>query len=218
MNPSIASLVYVCGIAGLFYLDRDSSIRTSKALWLPVVYLGIVGSRPISAWLGMAPAYGTDVQMDGSPVDRVFFAALLIAAIFVLAGRGRRIFAFINANWLILAYFLFCLVSVFWSDFPGVALKRWIKSIEDLVMILVVITDEQPVAALRRLFSRTAFVLIPLSLLLIKYYPYLGRGYDAWSGSPTNLGVTSNKNVLGVITFVLLLGAVWRVLNSASEG
>src|SRR5208283_4490617 len=190
MNPFIANLVYACGIAALFYLDRDSSIRTSKALWLPVVYVWVVGSRPVSVWLGIAPAAGTDLQLDGSPVDRLFFVALLVAVICVLVYRGRRVVTFLIANLPILIYFLFCLVSVLWSDFPGVACKRWIKSIGDLLMILVVVTDQQPVAALRRLFSRTGFILIPLSLLYIKYYPFLGRGYDAWSGAPSYLGVT----------------------------
>jgi exopolysaccharide production protein ExoQ len=213
MNPSVASLVYVCGIAGLFYLDRDKSVRTSKALWLPVFYLWILGSRPVSVWLGVTPAYGISNQLDGSPVDRAFFAALLIGAIGVLVHRGRRTLRFLTANGPILIYFLFCLVSVVWSDFPDVAFKRWIKAIGDLLMILVVLTDEQPVAALRRLFSRTGFILVPLSVLFIKYYPYLGRGYDPWSGAQMNLGLTLNKNMLGVITLVLLLGAVWRILT-----
>ena len=30
----------------------------------------------------------------------------------------------------------------------------------------------------RRLFSRVGFVLLPVSVLLIKYYPYLGRAYS----------------------------------------
>jgi len=213
MNPSLASLVYACGIAGLFYLDRDKSVRTSKALWLPVLYLWILGSRPVSAWLGIAPADGTNIQLDGSPVDRAFFLLLLIVAICVLVQRGRRTLAFLNANGLILIYFLFCLLSILWSDFPGVAFKRWIKAIGDVVMILIVVTDRQPIAALSRLFSRTGFILIPLSVLFIKYYPYLGRGYDPWTGAQWATGVTLNKNMLGVITFVLLLGAVWRVLT-----
>src|ERR1700746_3896345 len=161
MNPSIASLVYACGIAGLFYLDRDKSIRTSKALWLPVVYLWLVGSRPVSAWLGVDAAAGTHVQLVGSPVDRALFAALLIAAICVLVQRGPRTLSFLNANGPILIYFLFCLLSILWSDFPVVALKRWTKAIGDVLMILIVVTDEQPVPALRRLFSRTGFLLIP---------------------------------------------------------
>jgi exopolysaccharide production protein ExoQ len=213
VNPSIASFVYACGIAGLFYLDRDTSVRTSKALWLPVVYLAIIGSRPLSAWLGIAPPPGADVQLDGSPVDRAFFAVLWIAAICVLVGRGRKVSAFLKANGPILAYFLFCLLSVSWSDFPGVALKRWVKAVGDLLMILIVLTDEQPIAAIRRLLSRTGFVLIPLSLLLAKYYPEFGTSYDQWSGSQFVVGATLNKNVLGVITFVLLLGAVWRIVT-----
>jgi exopolysaccharide production protein ExoQ len=212
MNPSLASLVYACGIAGLFFLNRDTSIRTSKALWLPVVYIWIVGSRPVTVWLGMEAPSAGDVQLEGSPIDAAFFGILLIAAICVLVHRGRRILTFLTANWPILIYFLFCLLSIFWSEDPGVALKRWIKAIGDVVMILVVVTDEQPVAALSRLFSRTGFILIPLSLLFFKYYPYLGRGYDVWTGAQWALGVTLNKNILGVITFVLLLGAVWRVI------
>jgi exopolysaccharide production protein ExoQ len=213
MSPALANLAYAFGIAGLFYLNRDNSVRTSKALWLPVAYLWIVGSRPVSVWLGMSPPPGAgDVQLDGSPIDAVYFGILLIVAICVLVHRGRRILTFLTANWAILAYFAFCLASVFWSDFPLVAFKRWTKAIEDVVMILIVVTDEQPVAALSRLYSRTAFMLVPLSLLFIKYYPNLGRGYDEWTGAQYNYGVTLNKNMLGVMTFVLLLGAVWHVL------
>ena len=71
-------------------------------------------------------------------------------------------------------------------------------------MILIVLTDEQPVAALSRLFSRTAFILMPFSLLFIKYYPNLGRAYDPWTGRQMITGLTPDKNMLGVITFVLL--------------
>lgn len=213
MNSLLASVVYTCGIAGLFYLDRDKSVRPSKALWLPVIYLWIIGSRPVSTWFGIAPAVGTDVQLDGSPVDRIFFTILFIAALVVLIQRGRHTLKFLNANFPILLYFLFCFASVLWSSYPEVSLKRWAKSIGDLLMVLVVVTDEHPVAALRRLFSRVGFILIPASLLFIKYFPYFGRGYDAYSGSPSNLGVTTNKNILGVITFVVLLGTFWHIIH-----
>jgi len=214
MNPAIASLVYACGIAGLFYLDRDKSIRTSRALWLPVLYLWILGSRPVSFWFGVGPSYAAAANpLESSPIDGAFFEILLVAAICVLVHRGRRTLTFLNTNFPILIYFFFCLLSVCWSDYPGVALKRWIKAIGDVAMILIVLTDAQPVAALRRLFSRTGFLLFPLSLLFVKYYPMLGRTYDQWTGRQMNTGVTYDKNILGVITFVLSLGAVWRVLG-----
>ena len=115
-------------------------------------------------------------------------------------------------------YFAFCLLSILWSDFPAVALKRWIKAISDPVMILIVLTDARPLAALGRLFSRTAFILLPLSVLLIKYYPALGRQYDVWSGEASFTGVTTDKNMLGAITFVLSLGTLWSFLALLRAG
>jgi exopolysaccharide production protein ExoQ len=212
MSPSLARLIYLCGIAGLFYLDRDNDSKTSKALWLPVLYLWIIGSRPISDWLGMAPPADVDVQMDGSPVDRAFFLVLLIAGLCVLFHRGQRTLKVLNANWPILAFYGFCLVSVIWSDYTAVSFKRWSKAIADVAMVVIIVTDGQPIAALRRVFSRVGFLLIPLSLLYIKYFPELGRQYDPWTGSQFNTGVTLNKNMLGSITYLLLLGVGWKLI------
>ena len=116
-------------------------------------------------------------------------------------------------NWPIILYFCYGLISVIWSDYPDVSLKRWIKATGDIVMALIVVTDAQPVVALRRLFSRVGFILLPLSLLFIKYYPYLGRKYNAWTGEQSNTGVTTDKNLLGVTTYVLTLGALWQVIR-----
>jgi O-antigen ligase len=212
MNPLLAAFIYYCGIAGLFYLDRDKAARTSKALWIPVIYFWIVGSRSVSEWLGFAPTGETGVQLQGSPLDAAIFGILLVAAIGVLIGRQGRTRTLLAANWPILIYFFYCLVSATWSYHPDVSFKRWVKATGDLWMVLVVITDGQPVVALRRLISRTGFVLLPTSLLLIKYFPELGRGYTP-DGVPCNLGVTTNKNILGVVLFVISLGALWNVIT-----
>src|ERR1700677_2240092 len=210
MNPSIASLICACGIAGLFYLNRDGSVRTSKALWLPVVYLWIIGSRSVSTWLGVAPANGTNVQLEGSPLDAAFFGVLLGAAIIVLffRGKGNAIGPLFTANRLIAIYLLYCLVSISWAYYPDVGLKRWIKSMNDLAMVLLVITDDRPLAAFNRLISRVGFVLLPASVLFIKYYGELGRGYDP-NGGEMNTGVTTNKNSLGLIVLVITLATLW---------
>ena len=174
MNPSLASLICACGVAGLFYLGRDNTVRTSKALWLPVIWIWIDGSRPVSAWLGIGPT-GGNVQLDGSPFDAAIFGALLAAAIGVLIRRNRRTRTLLAANWPILIYFFYCLISVAWSYHPDVSFKRWIKAIGDPAMALIIATDGQPVAAFRRLISRVGFLLLPASVLLIKYYGYVGR-------------------------------------------
>ena len=212
MNPSNALFLFAVGIAGLFYLDRDNSIRTSKALWLPVIWLWIVGSRPVSSWLGLSPISGDTQLLDGSPLDRFVFLTLLIAGIIVLAHRRHQTKVLLRASWPILIYFSYCLLSVLWSDFSDISFKRWTKALGDLVMVLIVVTDAQPRAALQRLLSRTGFILMPASVLLIRYFNGLGRTYDAFTGEPANIGVAIGKNTLGVTTLVLSLGAVWRVL------
>jgi O-antigen ligase len=212
MSPNIALFLCFVGIVGLFFLDRDESVRNSKALWLPVIWLWIVGSRPVNEWFGIAPPAGVNTQLEGSPVDRLVFQLLLVAGIIVLIRRRSRTSAFLRRSGPILIYFAYCLLSILWSDFPDVAFKRWIKAIGDLVMVLIVVTDAEPAAALRRFLSRTAFVLLPPSIVLIRYFGELGRGYTP-NGGPMNTGVTTNKNSLGVITLVLSLGALWRVLT-----
>jgi exopolysaccharide production protein ExoQ len=215
MPPQVATFVFAIAILGLFALDRDQKVQASKALWLPVIWIWIVGSRNISAWLGISPFVAT---AGGSPLDALVFAVLIGAGVIVLIRRSSRTGALLRANWAILLYFSFCLLSVTWSDFPGVAFKRWTKAIGDLVMVLIVVTDSQPLAALKRLFSRTGFVLLPASLLLIKYFPALGRSYDPWFGHMSETGVTIGKNQLGVITLVLSLAAVWQILALLQAG
>ncbi len=154
----------------------------------------------------------TSQAAEGSPFDAAIFGTLLAVGIVVLLGRKQRVSGCLKANWPCLIYFGYCLLSVLWSDFPDLAFKRWIKAIGDLVMVLIIATDADPEAAVGSLISRVGMILMPVSILLIRYYENLGRGYDP-DGVVMNTGVTTNKNELGVITLVLSLGAVWRLLS-----
>ncbi len=184
MSPNLATLAFTLGILTLFFLNRDKEARTSKALWLPVVWLCIAGSRMVSEW--MAPtAVSTSVTgsryLDGSLFDRNLLTILLLIGVVVLLLRGARVWSILRANWPILLFFFYCLLSIAWSDFPDVAFKRWVKALGDVVMVLVVLTDVNPSAAIRRFLARVGFVLIPVSILFIKYYPDFGRAYGTRS-------------------------------------
>lgn len=212
MSPLIATFVFAIAVLALFALDRERNVRTSKSLWLPVAWIWIIGSRPVSAWLGIGSGTDTAVELaEGSPLDASVFAVLLAAGVIVLISRTRRTSACLKASWPILIYFAYCLLSLLWSDYPNIAFKRWTKALGDLVMVLIVVTDPKPAMALRRFLARTGFILLPASVLLIKYFGSLGRAFDAW-GELSITGVTTNKNLLGVIDLVLALGAAWRVI------
>ena len=213
MPPQTATVLFVVGIAGLFWLDRDRSARPSKALWLPIIWLVTDGSRPLSTWLGISPPPEIPGQLpETSLLDQLVAGTLMLLGVIVLIRRRRDVPGLLKASWPIVLYFSYSLVSLLGSDFPGWGFKRWIRAMGEVVMVLIVVTDAQPTAAFRRLFSRLGFVLLPLSVLFIKYYPRLGRGFDAFGG-PANVGVTTNKNILGALVFVIALGALWQVLS-----
>lgn len=212
MPPQLAAIVFAIGIAGLFFCDRDKDIRVSKALWIPTLWLFFCFSRSASQWLGMSPP-PTDMAsayLEGSPIDRVFLTALEIAALMVVISRGRRVGAILLQNWPIWLFFSYAAVSVTWSDYPLVTLKHWIKGIGDVLMILVVLTEQDVPDAIKRLFTRLGFLLIPLSVLFIKYYLQLGRVLNlSWEMEP--VGVATQKNGLGELCDFLGLVLLWRL-------
>jgi exopolysaccharide production protein ExoQ len=210
MSSLVATLICACGIASLFYFDRDKTARTSRALWLPVIYFWIIGSRSVATWLNVQSG-DTDVQLQGSPLDAAIFGMLLIAAIGVLIYRKNKTAILLTANWPIVLYFLYCLISAVWSYHPDISFKRWIKAISDLAMGMIVVTDGQPIVAFKRLISRVGFILLPASVLLIKYTD-LGRAFTP-DGAPENIGVTTNKNTLGVVLLVIGLGTLWHIIT-----
>lgn len=214
MPPQIATVLVVVGIAGLFWLDRDGSARPSKALWLAVLWVWISGSRPVSALFGMSPPAEIPGQLpQTSAIDQTVAAVLLLWAAMILMARYKKVTGLLKASWPIVLYFSFSLFSLLWSDFPEWGLKRWVRGLGDLAMVLIIVTDIHPTTALRRFLSRVGFVLLPLSVLLIKYYPGVGREFGEYGNEVVNVGVTTNKNTLGALVFVITLGTLWQVLS-----
>jgi exopolysaccharide production protein ExoQ len=215
MPPIVASAVFYALIALLFWLDRDKKTRTSLALWIPVIWFAIAASRPVSAWLGLtATSDSVDSVMDGSPMDRLVFVILLVLALPVLISRGSRIIEILKSNGALLLFVSYCLLSLAWSDFPGVASKRMIKVLGDIGMVMIVLSETDHLAAVQRFIVRLSFVLVPLSILLMKYYPALGMHYNGWTGTAVYTGVTTNKNTLGALCLCLGLGTLWRFLSA----
>ena len=180
MPPGIATLTFAAGILGLFFLDRDPKARTSKALWIAVIWLSIAGSRSVGQWIATLHGHSiTDAASaesaytEGSPTDRLAYSGLLLAGLIVLARRRQEVLGILRLNWPLAAFFLYCAVSIAWSDYPDVAFKRWIKALGDVVMVLIVLTDRDRYAAIKRVLAWTGFLLIPLSVLFIEFYPDL---------------------------------------------
>jgi exopolysaccharide production protein ExoQ len=77
--------------------------------------------------------------------------------------------------------------------------------------VLIVLTEDDPLSAFRHMMKRCAFALLPLSVLLIKYFPQFGRTFSEFTGVAQNSGVALNKNGLGCICMIFGLFFVWQL-------
>jgi exopolysaccharide production protein ExoQ len=80
-------------------------------------------------------------------------------------------------------------------------------------MVLIVLTEPDPREAMVRLFKRCAYVILPVSILFIKYFPDWGRGFDQWSGAAMNSGITTSKNILGLDCMILGYFFIWHFMS-----
>jgi O-antigen ligase len=197
-------------------MDLKKDDDSSKALWIPLIWMFFAGSRYLSQWLDIGTPIDTlDVYAEGNPVNMFVFLVLIMAGIIVLIQRrvdwGRL---FLENKWIAL-FFLFGAISILWSDYPFVSFKRLIKAMGNVVMALVILTESQPYVALGVVLRRFAFLVLPLSVLFIKYYPDLGRAYHM--GMPMFTGVSTQKNSLGESCLIAGIYFSWCLLITRRE-
>ena len=200
MTPLFALALTVLLIGYLIRRDCKGEPRTSPAVWIPTFWLLINGSRQVSQWLGTGTQISGQRVQEGSAVDQAVYGLLIVAGMLVLANRRVRIGQLAKNNWWIILFFLYEGISFVWSDFPLISFKRWIKASGDFVMVFVLLSDPYPVRAITATIKRAGYILIPLSVLLIKYYQDWGRIIDDWGHSYYTV-VTLDKNMFGYLLF-----------------
>lgn len=210
MSPKIVALLCFANILYLFYIDQKTSTSSSKALWIPLIWMLLAGSRYVSQWFALGTPIEAEVAyLDGSPIDRNVFLFLIVAGIYILLQRRIDWNRFLSQNKWIWLFFLFGLISVVWSDYPFVSFKRWIKALGNIVMALLILAEARPYEALGIVLRRLAYILLPLSVLFIKFYPNLGRAYHM--GVPMFVGVSGQKNGLGQLCLITGIYFAWEL-------
>jgi exopolysaccharide production protein ExoQ len=202
MPPQLALCLTGLFVVYLFWRDSKQQYRASPTAWIPCIWLMILGSRPVSQWLDPTAFQSAEDIMDGSPTDRLVYLGLIVAGCVVLWRRQIPWGELFRNNVWLTVFYMYCGASVLWSDFPFIAFKRWIKGLGDPMIALILLSDSEPTKAVETVMKRCAYVLIPLSIVFIKYYPHLGRQYSEWTGAAYYTGVTANKNLLGYLLLV----------------
>ncbi len=215
MPPYLALSIWILLLVLLLRFDPAKLPGTSWIFWVPVIWVSIVASRLPSQWLGTTSSIDTVAEAleEGNPLNRTVWLVLILLALGILLSRSFPWGEFIARNLALIAYLSFALMSVLWSDFAFVSFKRWFRDLGTYLMIFIVLSDPRPYEAVRTLLRRVCYLLIPLSIILIKYFDKLGRVYDQWTGMASNVGVTTTKNMLGVLCLVSALFFFWDTLT-----
>jgi exopolysaccharide production protein ExoQ len=200
MPPSLALALTLLLIGYLLRRDSREEPRVSSAVWIPIIWLMVNGSRQVSQWFGSGPTVSAQALAEGSPIDQAVYGALIVAGVCVLANRRVQVGKIVKNNLSIVLFLLYEGLSVLWADSPLIALKRWGKALGDPVMVLVLWSEPFPVRAITAAIKRCAYVMVPLSILFCKYYENLGRTFDSW-GKFSYTGVTTDKNMFGYLLF-----------------
>jgi O-antigen ligase len=150
-------------------------------------------------WLGLS--FNSNLAQaleEGDPLDRAIFSLLILAAFVILVSRSFQWRKFVTQNSALVFFLAFALLSVAWSDFPLATFKKWFRDAGLYLAVLVILTDRNRLEAVRTVLRRLYYLTVPLSIVLVKYYPNLGQTFSSW-GDREYAGVSTSKNMLGLL-------------------
>ena len=200
----------------LFFNEARRREGVSVSVWSVVIWITMLSSRSLSNWFDYGGEFTIAQGYDeGSALERAVYFGLIAYGLGVLLHRGIRWREVIVSNAWLCVFFLYWGVSVLWADAPFISVKRWVKDAGNVVMVLVILTEAQPLEAMKAAFVRSAYLLLPSSVLFIRFVPELGRTYHVWSGEMMFTGVTTHKNSLGVLVLVSLMFLLWDFFSRA---
>jgi exopolysaccharide production protein ExoQ len=210
MHQILAFLFCTAFVVLLLSFDRKQTRNASYALWIPTIWMLLAASKPLGIWFGMGDEGG---DAEGSSLDRIVLMGILLLGLLVLASRRLPWSSIVRRNSWLFVLVGYALVSTLWSDLPFISIRRWARELIAVVMALVVLTEQDPRQGVETVLRRTTYLLIPYSLLLIKYFPQYGVEYGRWDGELMWLGVTVQKNGLGRICLISIFFLVWALLR-----
>ena len=215
--PQLALLFGCAFIWWLFRMDTRWRRLPSAALWIPGLWLAIASSRQLSFWLNLAGSSADESSnLEGSPANVVFNGILFLLSAVVLKRRRFSWGQFAVTNKALVAIYLFFLCSMLWSPFPFPTVKRVVQDFGCVLTALLFLTEKDSGAAVRIVFVRVSYILFPLSVIFIRYFPEIGRCVSGVSGTHMLCGVAGHKNSLGQLAMVFCLVVIWDIMETRS--
>src|SRR6266478_9113338 len=170
LPASVALFLTIGFIIFLFRRDIRERPNVTGALWIPVIWMLIIGARSPTQWLSLGGFMQGGSMEEGNPLDALIYFTLIVAGFYVLNKRQVSLSEVVRNNGWLMAFVVYCFIAISWSDFPFISFKRWIKILGHPIMALILFTEPDPQEAIIRFIKRTAYVLLTFSIVAIKWY------------------------------------------------
>lgn len=168
-------------------------------IFLPCLWILNTKTRFLSSWDPYAAANIT--------FDQIKYLSFFFLGLYCLWNRRIDWKIIIKENIILLLFLIYMAISITWSDYPDTAIKRYFKTIGMMVMILVIITDKNPLRAISFVLTKTYALAVVISVVLIFFFPYYGIWRGEW------IGISNDKNGLGQIFCMASIIFLWKILT-----
>jgi exopolysaccharide production protein ExoQ len=205
MPPRLALGICFLFVWWAFRSDSRNHPRSPLALLLPTLWMMRCGSRSIDYWIG-----GGDIGRW----DPVLIAILSAMGLLVMLRRSPNWRGILSHNSALFLFYGYMVLSSTWAEEVDNPAIKMMRPIGDLIMALLVVTESDPLSAILTIWRRTSILLIPLSIVLIRYFAYLGRMEDKHWGADSWIGVTTHKNPLGQLCLISAFAFIWELVDA----
>ena len=172
---------------GLFY---ERLAKTAFFIYLVFVIFGT--SMPFQEKITDV----TDIETS-NPLKQLLFPLLFIAGLVSLIPCRRQAIGILKSEKFLALFFLWALVTVSWSNFPFISLKRWIQVVGPAIISLGILMHSDSAEEVKRYFRIILAFYISISLVSVFIVPgAVHSDMAAWKG------LASHKNTLGQISLV----------------
>jgi len=193
--------------------------KPSLWIWVPWVWFLFAATRQPARWLlwNKPVNFGADDTAGGS-ADRIVMLLLMFVGAYVLSKRRIQVSRILTKNKGLLILFGYMGASVVWSNFPLISIVRFGRTVGVLEMVLVVLTERDPLEAIRFLLRSVYFLHMTLSAVAIRYVRNIGVFYD-WSGQFEEwIGLSTDKNSLGQVSMCSGIFWLWQICDDWRSG
>jgi hypothetical protein len=187
---------------------RLSASRASRAEksagWIAMAHQALLFAFMLFTFIGTQPLVVTtpEERLAGNPLDRFSLLAMTAAAVALIWARRDEAMAILRANRCLIAAVLFCGLSIAWSDYPELTLRRgMVLGFMTTIALGIAVSVDDLRLLHARLFGLMVFV-IAFNLVATALFPEIAN---------TSLGVAGiygQKNSAGLVAMIAVIVCV----------